>query len=120
MSQVDKLAKIAALILVVQALAAPAWGQEKTSAAAPSDQAKAAAAAPSPQGFSIFLGGAFGAGLVIIGAGLGIGRIGAAAVESMARQPEAVTSIQAAMILSAALIEGVTFFALVACMFFNH
>jgi F-type H+-transporting ATPase subunit c len=120
MSQVDKLAKIAALILVVHALAAPACAQEK---AVKGDEAKtAAAAAPAtagPQGFSIFFGGAFGAGLVIIGAGLGIGRIGGAAVESMARQPEVATSIQGAMIISAALIEGVTFLALIVCMFFN-
>ncbi|MEN6406707.1 MAG: ATP synthase F0 subunit C [Thermoguttaceae bacterium] len=72
----------------------------------------------SQNGFSIFLGGAFGAGLVIIGAGLGIGRIGATAVESMARQPEVAGNIQAAMIISAALIEGVTFFALAVCMLY--
>jgi F-type H+-transporting ATPase subunit c len=78
------------------------------------------AAAPGAGGFSIFLGGAFGAGLVIIGAGLGIGKIGASAVESMARQPEVANNIQAAMIISAALIEGATFFALAICMLFNH
>ena len=66
----------------------------------------------------IKLGGAFGAGLVIIGAGLGIARIGAAAVESMARQPEVAGNIQGAMIIAAALIEGVTFFALIVCMLF--
>ncbi|MEN6367140.1 MAG: ATP synthase F0 subunit C [Thermoguttaceae bacterium] len=74
--------------------------------------------AASQNGFSIFFGGAFGAGLVIIGAGLGIGRIGATAVESMARQPEVAGNIQAAMIISAALIEGVTFFALAVCMLY--
>ena len=52
---------------------------------------------------------------MIIGAGLGIGRIGAAAVESMARQPEVAGNIQGAMIIAAALIEGVTFFALIVC-----
>ncbi|MFN0054681.1 MAG: ATP synthase F0 subunit C [Planctomycetales bacterium] len=57
----------------------------------------------------------FGAGLVIIGAGLGIAKIGAAAVESMARQPEASGDIRGAMILAAALIEGATFFALIVC-----
>jgi len=70
-------------------------------------------------GFSIFLGGAFGAGLVIIGASLGISRIGATAVESMARQPEVAGNIQTAMIIAAALIEGATFFGLVVCMLFN-
>jgi len=59
--------------------------------------------------------GAIGAGVVILGAGLGIGKIGASAVESMARQPEVAGNIQTAMIISAALIEGVTFFALIVC-----
>lgn len=59
--------------------------------------------------------GSFGAGLVLLGAGLGIGRIGTAAVESMARQPEASAAINGAMIVSAALIEGVTLFALIVC-----
>lgn len=67
----------------------------------------------------IYLGGAFGAGIVILGAAYGIGKIGSSAVESMARQPEAAGSIQTAMIISAALIEGATFFALIICMLFN-
>ena len=57
----------------------------------------------------------FGAGLIILGAGLGIAKIGAAAVESMARQPEAAGDIRGGMILAAALIEGATFFALIVC-----
>lgn len=65
------------------------------------------------------LGPAFGAGLVILGAGFGIGKIGAAAVESMSRQPEVAGNIQTAMIIAAALIEGATFFALIVCMLFN-
>jgi F-type H+-transporting ATPase subunit c len=65
------------------------------------------------------LGAAVGAGLVIIGAGFGIGRIGGQAVEGMSRQPEAAGAIQTAMIISAALIEGATFFALIVCMLFN-
>ena len=59
--------------------------------------------------------GAIGAGVTIIGAGYGIGKIGASAVESMARQPEVAAKIQTAMIIAAALIEGVTFFALIIC-----
>ena len=59
--------------------------------------------------------GAIGAGVTILGAGLGIGKIGASAVESMARQPEVAGNIQTAMIIAAALIEGVTFFALIVC-----
>lgn len=60
--------------------------------------------------------GAFGAGLIILGAGFGIARIGSAAVESMARQPEAAKDISTGMIVSAALIEGATFFALLVCL----
>ena len=62
------------------------------------------------------LGAGLGAGLVIIGAGYGIGKIGANAVEGMARQPEVAGSIQTAMIIAAALIEGATFFALIVCL----
>jgi F-type H+-transporting ATPase subunit c len=58
---------------------------------------------------------AFGAAFVIIGAGYGIGKIGSSAVESMARQPEMAGKIQTAMIIAAALIEGVTFYALIVC-----
>ncbi len=53
-----------------------------------------------------------GAGLIVLGAGIGIGRIGGSAVESMARQPELAGKIQTAMIISAALIEGLGFAAL--------
>ena len=60
--------------------------------------------------------GAFGAGLVVIGAAYGIGRLAGSALESMARQPEVAGNIQTAMIISAALIEGFTFFALYICM----
>lgn len=100
--------KLAALCFVLALVAAPALAADP-----------APAGAGSQGGFSVFLGGAFGAGLVIIGAALGIGRIGATAVESMARQPEVAGNIQAAMIIAAALIEGVTFLALIVCMFFN-
>jgi len=66
-------------------------------------------------GFTLNMG-AVGAGLVILGAGLGIGRIGGQAVEGVSRQPEAAGNIQTAMIISAALIEGATFFALIVCL----
>ncbi len=56
---------------------------------------------------------ALGAGLAVIGAAIGIGWIGKAAMESIARQPEAATKIQLAMIIAAALIEGVALFAVV-------
>ena len=67
-------------------------------------------------GTSISFSGAFGAGIVLLGAGFGIAKIGAAAVESMARQPEVAGDIRGAMIVAAALIEGATFFALIVCM----
>jgi F-type H+-transporting ATPase subunit c len=57
---------------------------------------------------------AVGVGLTVLGAGLGIGKIGAAAVEGIARQPEATNKIQTAMIISAALIEGAALFGIVA------
>ncbi len=59
------------------------------------------------------MGAAIGAGLAIIGAGIGIGLIGGRAVEAMARQPEMAGSIQTAAIILAALVEGVALFALV-------
>jgi F-type H+-transporting ATPase subunit c len=60
------------------------------------------------------LGGAIGAGLAAIGAGIGIGQIGKGAVESIARQPEASNDIRANMILTAAFVEGVALFAVIA------
>lgn len=54
-----------------------------------------------------------GAGLAVIGAGIGIGKIGGSAMDAMARQPEAAGRIQTAMIIAAALIEGVALFAVV-------
>jgi len=56
---------------------------------------------------------AIGAGIAVIGAGYGIGRIGGQAMDAMARQPEAASKIQTAMIIAAALIEGVALFAVV-------
>jgi F-type H+-transporting ATPase subunit c len=56
---------------------------------------------------------AVGAGLAVIGAGLGIGRIGGSAMDAIARQPEASSKIQLNMIVAAALIEGAALFAIV-------
>ena len=55
-----------------------------------------------------------GAGLVVIGTGIGIGKIGAAALEGMARQPEQAGKLQTAMLIAAALVEGLAFAALFA------
>ena len=62
------------------------------------------------------MGAGIGAGIAAIGAGIGIGQIGRGAVESIARQPEAVGDIRSNMIVAAALIEGVAFFAIVVCL----
>lgn len=62
------------------------------------------------------LGAALAAGVATIGAAMGIGNIGRGALESIARQPEAAGNIQTSMIISAAFIEGVSFFALVVCL----
>ncbi len=97
MSQFVKYAFLVVAAFV--ALSVPAMAQDQ-------------AVQPSAVSFS----GAFGAGIILLGAGLGIGKIGAAAVESMARQPEVAGDIRGAMIVAAALIEGATFFALIVCM----
>lgn len=60
-------------------------------------------------------GAALGAGMATIGAGIGIGRIGGSAMEAIARQPESSGDIRSTMIVSAALIEGVAFFAVITC-----
>lgn len=62
------------------------------------------------------MGAGFAAALAVLGGSLGISRIGATALESIARQPEASNDIRSTMIVSAALIEGVTFFAIVVCL----
>lgn len=60
-------------------------------------------------------GAAIGASVAAIAAGIGIGKIGAAAMEAIARQPEATKDIRANMIVAAALIEGAAFFAIIVC-----
>jgi F-type H+-transporting ATPase subunit c len=61
------------------------------------------------------LAAGIGAGLAVIGAGLGIGRLAASAMEAIGRQPESTGDIRTTMIIAAALVEGVTLFALVIC-----
>lgn len=62
------------------------------------------------------MGAGIGAGIAAVGAGLGIGQIGRGAVEAIARQPEAVGDIRSNMIVSAALVEGVAFLAVIVCL----
>ena len=90
----NKLVRMIAVMVAVVLLASPAMAAD---------------------GPLINLGGPFGAGLVVIGAAMGIGRLASAALESMARQPEVAGNIQTAMIIAAALIEGFTFYALFIC-----
>src|SRR5256885_15955124 len=91
---------VAMVVIVVLMTAAPALAQTSPTSASFSGAG---------------LGAGFGAGLTIVGAGWGFGRIGQAALESMARQPEIAGRIQTAMIVIAALLEGATFFALIVC-----
>lgn len=62
------------------------------------------------------LGAAIGAGIAVLGAGFGIGRIGSAAMDGIARQPEALGDIRMSMIIAAALVEGVALIAIVVCL----
>ena len=59
------------------------------------------------------LGAAIGGSIAAIGAGIGIGRIGGNAMDAMARQPEKIGELRSAMIIAAALVEGVAFFAVI-------
>jgi F-type H+-transporting ATPase subunit c len=65
--------------------------------------------------FGAVIGATLGAGLVVLGVGLGLGKIGSSAVEGIARQPEAAGKIQTNMLLTAVLVEGVGIIALVIC-----
>jgi F-type H+-transporting ATPase subunit c len=116
-----KFCRLALPCLALLALAASAFAQPAAPAVpadVSADQARNIRNAI-PGGY-MNLGAAVGAGLVMLGAGFGIGRIGGQAVEGMSRQPEAAGNIQTAMLISAALIEGATFFALIVCMLFNR
>ena len=104
----NKIAKIALVAFVFALVFVPVAAFAQDEAAAATE-----AAATSSNLFKNLI--SLGAGLTVIGAGIGIGRIGASAVESMARQPEMAGKIQSAMILSAALIEGAAMFALIIC-----
>jgi F-type H+-transporting ATPase subunit c len=104
---VNKFAKIVLTVFVFTLIFAPV-------AAFAQEGAAGEVAATSESLFKNLI--SIGAGLIVIGAGFGIGKIGAASVESMARQPEVAGNIQGAMILSAALIEGAAMFALIICL----
>jgi F-type H+-transporting ATPase subunit c len=90
--------------------AAHAFGQ---GGALTSAEQISAARASGGGGFGAGLGGGLAAGLAVVGAGLGIGRIGGSAVEAVARQPEVSNTIFINMVLTAALVEGVALFAVI-------
>jgi len=106
---VIRFTKAALFFLLLILVSVPAIAQDDTPA--PTIEGEASAASPSP----LFSFGALSAGIVMIAAAYGISRIGSSAVESMARQPEVAATIQVAMLITAALIEGATFFALIVC-----
>lgn len=115
-----KWVKISALLFALALVATPVLAQELQPPQPEQPQKAITLAEQAKVNSAVYLGGAFGAGMVILGAAYGIGSIGTKAVESMARQPEVAGNIQTAMLISAALIEGATFFALVICMLFNQ
>ena len=90
-----------------------AHGAEGTGAAMAAGDAVKAAWGEGGSGLGLGIGAGLAAGLAVIGAGLGISRIGGSAVESIARQPEMAGPIGTNMIITAALIEGVALFAVV-------
>lgn len=108
------LARVLLVLVVSGMFAVPAMAQLSEAEIAKNQQELAVEQA---KNWSRSIGAGIGAGVTIIGAAYGISLIGSRAVESMARQPEVAGSIQVAMIISAALIEGVTFFALLVCFF---
>jgi F-type H+-transporting ATPase subunit c len=112
----SKLCKIVALMLMLLSVIGPPALLAAAEPAETPAPAAAPAVATAPQSsITILAGAAFGAGLVMMGAGYGIGKIGSCAVESMARQPEVAANIQTAMLITAAMLEGVTLFALIVC-----
>jgi F-type H+-transporting ATPase subunit c len=105
---VNKLAKLLLLsFCLVFAVVAPVLA---------ADEPGSGAGAGRAGGMTLLDGTKFiGVGLVVIGAAYGIGRLASSAYDGMSRQPEVASSIQTAMIIAAALIEGFTFFALYIC-----
>jgi F-type H+-transporting ATPase subunit c len=115
-----RISMVLAGFVALLAAASPLWAQEGGAAPAP---ATGTAVSPAPvagtswvfpSGNQVaWLGAAIGTGMVVMGAARGIGHIGASAVESIARQPEAQARIFLSMLLAAALIEGFTLFGVV-------
>jgi F-type H+-transporting ATPase subunit c len=94
------------------ASAAPTFAQDDPAAVQRTHELEVGSA-QGGRGWGRGLGGGIAAGLAVVGAGLGIGRIGGSAVESIARQPEMAGPIGTNMIITAALVEGAALFAVV-------
>jgi F-type H+-transporting ATPase subunit c len=109
-------------LVVLVFMAAPLMAQPHAAGAAPGTEAAKVQAAEKAGARTFdspgaaFFGAAIGAGLVLIGGGLGIGRIGGSAADSIARQPEASGSITGVALITAAMVEGATLFAVVVCL----
>lgn len=104
---------ILAFLGITALAAAPALAQDHPLAAQDAVQLSAAKLGGAGGGLGAGLGGGLAAGLAVIGAGIGIGRIGGSAVEAVARQPEMANTIFINMVLTAALVEGVALFAVI-------
>jgi F-type H+-transporting ATPase subunit c len=103
-------------LLTILALPAAALAQQgETPGAKPGVSAGGGFTLLTPQA-AAYIAAGVGAGIVVIGGAKGIAHIGGSAVESMARQPEAAGSINAATIITAAMVEGATLFAVVVCL----
>lgn len=100
-------------VLLLVCVAAPALADEAAPAKTESDMESSAHMIAKSMAV---IGACFGAGLSAVGGGMGIGRIGASAIESIARQPEAAGSMFAPMIITAAMVEGGMLFAIVICL----
>ena len=111
MNVVRKIVVALGALMVLAAVVEPAFSQDEPAKKHEIAKLNATRTQFSSPGW----GAGLGAGLVIIGAGIGFGRIGSAALESMARQPETAGRVQTAMIIIGAPLEGATFFALIVC-----
>ncbi len=112
-----KMLQLSALVIFGLAVVlTPALGQEAGKGGAPASVQQGKYPPPNTPVFSgSGLAAGLGMGLTIIGAGIGLGRIGSAALESMARQPEVAPRIQTAMIIIAAMLEGATLASVILC-----
>ena len=116
-----KVRKLALLATLTALLAAPALGQDQPSDADQGGEVERLAAKPPKAPMSIgstiaTIGACIGAGLCVAGGGLAIAKVGAACIQSIARQPEAGGTMFAPMVVAAAMIEGGMLFGILVCL----